>query len=431
MKQYGRIALLGVALSALTVPAQADVMSTAATVVTTESIKSLLGNAIRQAEQSGDYLAFRVGTELRLSIEAWEQSNGRLLDKTFSELSQQQQAFLTGADRIATNLSLEVGKSLDKVEDLSNQWQNLASSTILANSVPLVSSYRPALFRPTDVGSSFRLGIKGANLNREAPSLSVPGGQVSLVGNTSVNLLFALKDLQPAFQDKETTLIETELTLYRPADNFILRLLGKSEPMVFKLPIMVGPTSLGSYELVAIHQESVERTQSKSANYSHSSGDASWNCKGFNQGPSETGRSMRNIALTVTTNGRASKHDLRSQSSQGYSVEICAKRWVDGPSLSKPAGDTGPGWRHVRMDWQEVWTEKVTKTTTSTGNLEWGKDVPLTMPSSTQSFTLKIKSFDGREMVFTGSGRKSLFDVQYNLAGKQVVIGQVDPQLIN
>ena len=73
---------------------------------------------------------------------------------------------------------------------------------------------------------------------------------------------------------------------------------------------------------------------------------------------------------------------------------------------------------------QEVWTETVSKEFKSNNALNWGSDEPIIMPATTKSFVLTITSFDGRKHVFTGSGIKSLFDVTYDIAGKQVVISQ-------
>lgn len=407
------------------VPAKGDIVLGASTAVALEGIKGLINGAISKAENTGDYLAFRLGTELRLSIEAWEKSNSDLLDKTFSDLSVQQQAFLTGTDRIAVRLANEVGASLDKMEDISNQWQNLVSSTVIGDNIPVVSSYRPAIFRPIDADNPFRVSIKGANLNKEEPKLFVSGAETTLSGNTSVSLLFSIKGLKPEFLDDRTSLMQMDLTLYRPADNWFGRLIGRTEPMSFKLPVMIGPKSLGAYELIANYSENVERVESKSVAFSHSSGDVSNNCKIFNRGPSENGRSIKDVRVIVTRAGRASGHRLVSSNPQGFSVEICARRWTD---FNLARIGSGPGDRHVRVDYVEYWTETVARQKSYQGEIEWEKESLEDMPDSTKSFVLKIKSFDGRQLIFTGSGKKSLFDVSYDVAGKQVTIDSTDPE---
>ena len=418
--KYFRSAILATAVL-LTPTSNADIVATASTAIATQGIKTLLSDAIKQAEQAGDYVAFRMGTELRLSIEAWEKSNSALMDQAFSELSQQQQAFLTGTDRIASKLALEAEQSLDDIEDISNQWQNLVSSTILGDGTPVVSSYSPALYTPLNSGKPFRVSVKGANLNLEDPLLSVPDATPLLTGNTSVSLDFTIDDLSPEFDAAKTSMIETELTLHRPDDNIIKRWFGYTTPMTFKLPIMVGPSSLGSYTLTAVYTEDVERTENLSQNYSHSSGDVGYNCKSWNKGPSEVGRSIRNIKAETTRKHRAAKHEIKSSSSQGFTLEICAKRWTDA-TLTRVG--TGPSDKHIKMTWQEVWTETVSKEFKSNNALNWGSDEPIIMPATTKSFVLTITSFDGRKHVFTGSGIKSLFDVTYDIAGKQVVISQ-------
>lgn len=401
--------------------ARGEVISTATTAAAILNIKNLLSGIIDKASNSGDYLMFRLGTEMRISIESWEKANSNLIDKAFSKLEQQQQVFLSGVDSLATKLSNEVEKSFDSIEGLSNQWHNLVSSTPIGDGVPIVSSFSRLFIRPTDLNKRSTINVNGANLGHGKPNLVVPGAKTSLIGNWSTGLSFSIEDLSLNFHESYVSTVHAELILFRPHTNLIKRAIGQLEEMKFKLPIMVGPSILGTYDLTISRRELVEKIEPKTEKFLHSSGSLDRDCKTFSRGPSVVGRGVRDIRVEVTRRGRESSHKLVSQSSQGFSLEICAQRyWI--------VAYTGPGDRHVDVSWTEHWKEEETKTEARSGSLSWGGIVEQ-LPASTSGFVLKIRPFDGRELIFVGPTKKSFLDVSYDAVNKNLLISQDDTKI--
>ena len=388
-----------------------DPASTISTAATLESLKGMVNDVIDTATNRADYILFRAGTELLISIQSWEKANTNLLDTAFTGLTEQQQIFFTKSERLAKLMTKEVSTTFEKAEILKNEVHNLVATLPTVDNHPTVSSYSPAIIPPLNIENSMTFKVNGAVFKYGKPFIKLGDNTFFPDGNTSNQLIFKLSELESLLTVSDKNIMLT-LTLFRPADGVWAWITNAIEPVDFKLPMIIAPNKYGKYTLQYEYTEQVTKRERKERLFHHSgtSGSAL-----FNQGVSSSERNMDNIR-SIKEWGASSSHKIESQNSKSFSVRINVNR------QNKPFGGYPPGYRHAIYEWFEIWKETQTKEKSASETIEWGQDIAMSLPRTLTKFTLIIDGIDGRKHAFNSSGIKGFYDVNFNEANKQLIL---------
>ncbi|EDQ05054.1 hypothetical protein OIHEL45_09943 [Sulfitobacter indolifex HEL-45] len=130
----------------------------------------IVDDAIEKAGNEGDYITFRIASELKLLIEGMRLAGNDLLNRTFTELDDsQQQVFqnlrvtLEGLQEGVAMQVSEIRAGIDQMHQISNDWQ-FAGPTVLRSS--------PAIQAPTNSENVF-IVFRGLSLDTANPRLTV------------------------------------------------------------------------------------------------------------------------------------------------------------------------------------------------------------------------------------------------------------------
>jgi hypothetical protein len=161
-------------------PARAEIVGTMAVHAMVGELRKDSEALIEKGRQTGEFLIWRTGVEMKQFLDGWERANTALLQKAFSELDQRLQAIFRQMD--ATLDRLEEGR-VDTIEEANNLVDQIAHQI---QQIPIiggnasVSRYSPRVILPSTSASQLevRLQVFGPQLSsadaRLEPQLGSP-----------------------------------------------------------------------------------------------------------------------------------------------------------------------------------------------------------------------------------------------------------------
>ena len=431
------------ALSAPAAHAQFDAGTVGALLVAAGPI---VDDAIEKAGNEGDYLTFRVASELKLLIEGMRLAGNDLLNRTFDELDDsQQQVFqnlrvtLEGLqDGIAMQVS-EIREGIDQIHQISNDWQ-FAGPTVLRSS--------PAIQAPTNSESVFVI-FRGLSLDNANPRLIVGGQDLERVKLEKNEVTFLLPTSLLSFDRTNVSLNRGELVLSTQSCAF-LKWGCNNDEVTFEYALMTLPEVVARVTVVAttVSEERVYEGKERYKQFGYSTGDQTKRkCRTFNQGPHAPGwfidtdsvvsRSrlvscpfpntglLAALAKAHCPNGkynepaqfgRNGSATIRSKSPTGFSVEACAKGYIKG--FSTKAGE-----RRINIFWKEYKLEQQRSSQAPVSQeIAWGKSTDWQFPLDSEAVRIEIESFDGTTYVASGNDGGKFFEIDYNAGTKQLIV---------
>lgn len=412
----------------------------------------IIDDAIEKAGNEGDYLTFRVASELKLLIEGLRLAGNDVLNRTFVELDDSQQQVFQNLrltiDRFEGGVNaqvLEIRAGIDQIQQISNDWQ-FAGPTVLRSS--------PAIQAPTSAENIFVV-FRGLSLDDANPELEINGNVLERVKLSQNEAVFLLPTNIIAFDRKKVGLVRGDLTLTTESCSLIV--LGcKDDTVVFEYALMTLPEIVAQVSVVAttITEARVYENKEGYKQFGYSTGDQTrWKCRTFNQGPHAPGwfidtdsivsRSrqvpcpfpntgiLAALARAQCPNGiytepaefgRNGRASIRSKTPTGYSVEVCAKGYIKG--LSTKAGE-----RRINMFWKEYKMQQQRSSAAPVSEeIAWGKTADWQFPLNTEGVRVEINSFDGSNYVASGNDGGKFFQIDYNAGTKQLIVRAKQPR---
>lgn len=436
------------ALSAPPAYAQFDAGTVGAVLVAAGPI---VDDAIEKAGNEGDYLTFRVASELKLLIEGMRLAGNDLLNRTFDELDDsQQQVFqnlrvtLEGLqDGVAMQVT-EIREGIDQIHQISNDWQ-FAGPTVLRSS--------PAIQAPTNSENVFVI-FRGLSLDEASPRLTIGGEVLERVQLEKNEATFLLPTRLLSFDRTDVSVNRGTLVLTTQSCAF-LKWGCANDEISFEYALMTLPEVVAKVTVVAttVSEARVYEGKERYKQFGYSTGDQTKRkCRTFNQGAHAPGwfidtdsvvsRSrlvscpfpnkgfLAALASAHCPNGkynepaqfgRNGSATIRSKSPSGFSVEACAKGYIDG--FSTKAGE-----RRINVFWKEYRLEqKRSSEAPVSEEIAWGKSADWQFPLSTEAVRVEIESFDGTTYVASGNDGGKFFEIDYNAGTKQLIVRAKQP----
>lgn len=403
------MALLGT--SAMQQPAHAQ-LETAATVgAATAMLKGQLNDLINQAKAAGDFLIFRLGSQLLLLIDSWEKANSNLIKLAFKELEKTQANFFNEVEQTVTTASREVGKNLETSRQIVEQANQVVLDAKFWDGKPVFYRYMPTAItsdiRPT--GETVVLRLRGSNLRDSIPSIKDANGKVAgqkVLRVTQQEIEIELPRQVFSFDVERPRVSNLFLNLTYPDPSWFSRMFGGQETREYPLNIYLLPQKLASFKLESVVTETpIDNVRHEREYWVDGKGGTHDRC----QGPQDSWRIDPGTVQVIRQWGKGGTVHLRGErvGSTGFCVEL---------GLAGGCGrfGTDPCHQHVVIGWHEERqrTEEVPGQPYE-GQLSWAKDEPIPINPRTKRFTLTIRDFAGRTSVADGSRSLDYLSVDY------------------
>lgn len=394
----------------LTAQAQvAEIAGSAATGLVLKQLFADLTTMINKARDDGDYLLARAGVEAKNAMDAWQQANSSLLNQAFSELDKASRENFARAHQLVVAANFGAANRLETVQQITENANQIIESIPLGGRQTYVLRFSPRI-QPPQAKESFAIRIRGVNLDKGDLNLHLSNGIAKRDQPGPLEAQFTIPSTEMLRDQNKIQVHSFKLTYSTPSDLWFSRIFGKRDDVTREIPIVSLPENMASYEVVVTRkfEKRVEKAftrdlgQFKAKNSRQNkvaSPDNGW--KWDLSKPLEMQQGQGEA-------GRCEGVDMNQSSENGISFiahldEI--KNW------SYPTG--APGYVNCALAGTVYRMEPVTETTPSqSGVLSWIADKQIALPPGTDALTLKVKTFDGRERVFTGTGSDQFFDIR-------------------
>ena len=407
--------------------AGAAIVEGAKTAALINSIRTLINDAIDKAQNTGNYLLFKSGTELKSVIDTWEKANANLLNKAFQELNDSQRRFFSEANSSAQKLNQDVAAQMEaatKIAELANQ--TVADVRIFDGGLALFR-YAPRIVYPGITGEIV-FTVRGINFDDADPQLSLQNGiPTKRISLSKQEAVFVIPSSAFSYQPQATSFAKLTLSYLNPADGLFGRIAdsfrGRKERRSTEIAVMQLPEQLGTYVLQ-------HRTRDTTRDTWNGAREFYWSGRGDSrtetQGPHDNGWRMVIAALHQgRVWGEAGRGcHLLSNNEHGFAIEI---RVGTIRTLRNP---NGPGYQHCIWHWQEyIERQVINDQPPANGVIGWTSDIPFTLPANRESFVLRIKTWHGLERAIAGSQTEPFY--QISEAGNTVIIRPQIPSDLN
>ncbi|MES3709124.1 hypothetical protein QC590_12880 [Pseudomonas putida] len=425
------VALLGTSQFAISEPVTAvaagAIAEGASTTVLLQGIRSLINDSLNKAQNTGDYLLFRAGTELKSVIDTWEQANTNLLNTAFHNLDESQRKFFADANAAAMKLNRGVADQMEAATKIAELMNQTVQDVDIFNGGLALFRYSPRIAYP-GMGDDVSLTLRGVNFDDADPQIRLPSGAMAKrVSLTKQEAVYSIPASEFTFQPARPSFAPLQVVYHNPSKDFFGKVgdffKGRSNKVSTDIAIMQLPQKLGEYHLVAKKIITDKQTVSREREFHHSGRNEE---KAFPQNPHANGwlidvASIREVRQWGESGNGC--HPL-TKTPHGFAIEV---RVGVIRTLTNP---NAPGYQHCIFTWNEYLEAPAVSTLAPvSGSISWQQDVPLELPENKDSFLLKIKTWGGTERAMAGSQDERFYRVVE--AGRSLVIQPQIPADLN
>jgi hypothetical protein len=386
--------------------ARADIISSVNTGVLIEQLRRTANELIDHSERTGDFLAWRVAIQARDALDALERKIENTSKITFERITTQQQDVFRNIDRTLADLKLEKELTVRQVQDLTAQWAQIISNTILASDDPYILNYSPRVVLPSGINSVFTK-IIGPNIGEADGELLLHDKSLVKLNSSSHHeahaeiprTVFIPKENEAAIEKVTLTYTDKLTSIWSPGTWFSASKANKD--MVF----WVAPIYVGSYAITTKVRRNDRETTTKVLDLGGFKGrnteqnravpipeyEHGWrldltrkNEIKLNQISADNGRCEGIRWPSVTENGLTMYVRL-DQTKQMFPRDASVHCTINLPVYRiAPMDVDGPS---------------------KSGRISWTSDEEFELPSGILSKRIEVNLFNGRTYVFTGAGK--------------------------
>ena len=369
-----------------------------------------LNDTIQNALDAADYTTAMAAARVKDMLEEWKRVNSDLLTKTFGELDKTSQENFGRANKLIADFNDPLKDRLATAQQMANVANQIANTLPIPGGKQVyVSEYKPRIAPPNE-RTAFMVRLTGVNLDKGDPQLKLGGKALerTLTGPLEASFTIPVNAL-PGDRSKFAVL-RLDLTYSTPKEGVWAWLTGARETVNRQLSLGVLPSSIGTYKL----NGGAEATVRESEAYT---------------GPIITFRgkkTRKQAAATPKPNGWLwdLTQPLRVEQLRGEAAS-CEGPFLNGASPNAvpigaklkeirdrryPAG--ADAWQQCRLI-GTVYRD-VTKTgpiPNQEGSVSWTDDVALALPSNLKTWTITVKTLDGRSRSFNTTGTDKFFSI--------------------
>lgn len=395
-----------------------------------DQLENSISTLIDQLDNRVSARSFQMRTELVFLQDEISNSAESLVDKTFSQLSKQQQIFFENTTTTVEAVRMSLLDADAEIDSLATQIEQVAAQFPFVESEPRVRKSAPLYLKKIDGESkSVPVKIEGSFLNHGGVSLVVGTEKCKLTGHNDSSASFMCPGSVFSSDGQQVTYLSGDFVVHQEKSFLekITSFFGSETPTkMYKLPFAIVPPVLGTYEIKVSHLVDSRQNNSRNGNW----GRTNDHCKNrqsfqYNFGPASAEWSIDvNSIRTSVSCERRGGHAVRNASQNGFQVESWAKNSgrcekVFGSVVSRD----GRGCSAGTVTWVESKTvPRMNEQIIKSGTLEWGKAVSAALPARLQGILITVRQIDGKTVVLNSATPSKWFKVSRDSASTSLVL---------
>ncbi|WP_427501807.1 hypothetical protein ACQE3E_23510 (plasmid) [Methylomonas sp. MED-D] len=376
--------------------------------------------------------SFEVREHIALLIQLIDQLGQSLIGKTFEQLDKEQRAIFLNINNSVVQMQNAASVTLVQVDDIVARTNDAFGTLPGADRNPRVLRYGPAYVvgiapetKPA-AGSDIPVNVSGSWLGIGEPLLAFGGTPCRLQGKTETSLSFNCP-LSAFVSGSKVESFSGNLTVFREKTfwedikNVFVEVPTRLD---YKLAIFTVPQTMGTYKVSAIVATSnTEEVIRQTQDFYHSNGHCEGRANPVWTVNATTGWKIDVNSIQVhenTKNGDSQNHGAFNRTENGFQMGGIVRN--EGTCVG-PFKDAR-GWLGVRATYREYRTIDGTANAGPwSGVLEWGKDVPVTLPNNAKSFRVEVMRVDGRLLVDESAPQnRGWHTIEYNPTSRSLTM---------
>jgi hypothetical protein len=379
-----------------------------------EKLRAAAQDVIQQLGQVASVNSFQIRQHVLLAISEMEHSALTIETKTFKDIDSTQQSLFRNVESTIAEARRAATASLQDANKIALNVESAVARLPLASKSPRVTNIRPDHLLSPSASQPVRLIVEGNFLAYGPSTLTMDKQDCPIASQTDTSLVF----LCPA-------------TIFRTADSFrnvtgsltvadykefwerIKGVFRHYDPKkIYRSLVVAVPPKIGTYSLEVNYNTQTQTTIASSAPFDsgnpHCTGQRDYSNiysvqhgAGYSIVPGSitfaesSGNAERSMAgpLDFTPAGFRMQSTIKNSGSCGPDLPFGAGRsWYDARA-----------WMAGTVSWTEVITNTVAKQeTVQSGDITWGSDIAIILPSQLNWLKLTITQIDGTKPVVIG-----------------------------
>jgi hypothetical protein len=405
-----------------------------------DSVKEAIDTSIANMSNAIDSNTFLAIQRLRVLSRELDEIAARNIDKAFGELSSVEQKVLQDTLVALDRIDESVEGAATELNSTINNLNGLIGSIPFMDSSPRLETYGPRFIVSNSTEDSHRVKLDGYFFDFGDPRLKFAEKDCVLLSATRNSVEFECAGLPHASANSESvevilgevsfleekSLWQSFKGIFWDTDTF------KS----YKVALFSVPKTLGSFKVTAQVSSQVRKENARSQDYY----DANSHCAGGRvktfsfESPPGWSIDPNSISDSCTHSSKSACLGVQSVGATSFQVNVRIENNGDcGPRL--PFSDTrayydGRGSAGGTVRWTDFIMEPtIVSVDVSSGLIEWGKDVQVSLPQGTQSFQLEIDQIDGTRIITSGNEVRKWLEVAGDTSSLSVIIRPKSAQL--
>lgn len=393
-------------------------------------LENSISNLIDQLDDRVSARSFQLRMELDFLQQSIAKSSEDILDKTFVQLSQQQQTFFENTKATLIQLETQIDNIDKEIDSYLSQVEQIVAQIPFSHSTPRIRSSSPLFItEPGDNVETIKIELEGSFLKHGNAKFSIGGQSCALNGHLDTKLQFICPASAFTMNEFPVSNHSGKLEVAKETSFFqrVKALFSDDEDIIeYSIPFHVIPTKLGDYTLIAHYSKEERENKSRSGQFGrtnkHCSHTQSYN---YNFGPELPGWIIDTSTIKTSLNcSRRGNHQILNQSSTGFQIKTTAS---NSGRCEKVFGSVvsydGRGCESGTVTWIEYENrDKKLSKRLGTGQLAWERGLSFDLPPNFQSFILTIETIDGRVLNFNTTEGTRWLNISRDSANNTLII---------
>jgi hypothetical protein len=377
-----------------------------------EKMRAEVNKVIDKALNAGNALVVAAGTQVLLSLEAFEQSADKLLGSAFGKLNNSQRLFFTNIQVAMLQVDGWVNATLDRGEELVGGITSLLSYSF-GGGRPIITRYSPRTVIPMDSAAGpviFR--FNGTAMKTGNVTLKINGKTYVKQADTDLQVSFAIPRSEFVHDPTKLTAVQAELTLKRRQLGIFIDKgirIFKLVDVVYHPLLIVLPEKFASARLLTFDQVDQVREEVRTQFIGFN---AKSECRDY---PFQVMNPENKLGVPVLDSVSSSggpNPEFLNVTEKGFVLHLCTDTRSDW--LRKY-----DGWKHVNLRYSEFYPYKIDTTAEKTFEYKWNMEDVYTLKY--QRFVLEVTTFDGVTNKCNGTCERSYFRVVEDAPRQQIL----------
>jgi hypothetical protein len=392
-----------------------------------DNLRSSIIEILNKLDDSVGSATFVTRMNLQVLLGDLEYQGSKLADKTFSQISAEQQKFFSNARATVREIEMSGGNVAEKADQVLKRSEFLLGMVPFSDKEPRLKSRLPRAIISSEIKDGRPLEVKfdGSWLAHGNPELIIKESACKISDQTEVSARFSCTGLAaPAASGGYLGTLEGSVR-FEGQNGFWRRLAswfgGSLDKKSYPVSIDVLPDQFATLTVVAQQENFSEKRNERSQPFDtgarHCISGPSTTVNISTSGP-EWRLDPASIRVHVASSNGSGAHQINNVTTSGFQL----RAWASNSGSCGPFGiKDARGWHNGTIFWAET-TQVSSRADVNVGTqtLLWGERKVVKLPERTRAFLASVRMFDGKIREFSATSRDEFLFVDADINNLQV-----------